>query len=341
MNKRTRTDTGTGDDREEDLIAALIRDAGPRQEPPAEHYEDVLAATREAWSAKLASRRRRRLAYGLAASLALVAMTLGLSLRLENPDPALVIVASTDTIVGAVSVRSPSSPDWTRLDGNGLNLVSGTRLRVGVDAGAGLILEDGSSLRIAADSEAVFEGPGRVRLEAGLVYIDTGATAAAARRVEVVTPAGLVWDLGTQFEVGYRADALTIRVREGRVIVERDSKEIQGLAGEALQLDETGRLQRTAISPFGPEWRWVQAVAPLPYADQLTVHELLEWVARETGREVRFAESGLAVRAGRTVLHGNPHRLMPMEALAVMLETTDLRYTVDRDGAILIAARPR
>lgn len=326
----------TGDD----LIAALIRDAGPREEPPLAHYAEVLAATGEIWASRVAARRRRRITFTIAASIAAAALAVGLTLRF-GAEPGPVLVAATDTVVGAVEFRRADAREWRPLAESDHAIMAGTSLRSGDEGSAGLLLEDGTSLRLAVASEIRFVEPGRLRLTAGAVYVDTGSGPSSERRVEVVTPAGRVWDVGTQFEVRYRDDTLTLRVREGRVVLERKDRDYEGLAGEQLRVHEDGRFERAAFSPFDAAWRWVQAVAPLPFDDHITVHELLEWVARETGREVHFAEPGLATRASRTILHGNPRRLLPMEALAVMLETTDLGYTVTADGEILVATRVR
>jgi ferric-dicitrate binding protein FerR (iron transport regulator) len=323
------------------LIATLIRNAGPRETPSAAHYAQVLAATRRSWRKTVAARRRRRFAWRTAAGVAAVALVMLAGQRFVGDGPGPVVVAATDALAGAVDVWRESRPGWAPLDHAGIAITDGTRIRTGATGRAGLILADGASLRIDAESEIAFEAPGRLRLETGALYVDTGAGSRTARRIEVHTPAGLVWDVGTQFEVRYRDEQLLLRIREGRTILERGDEDIQVLAGEQLRVTASDSLERSAVSPFGPEWKWVQAVAPLPYADTLTVQELLEWVARETGREIHFSEPGLAARAGRTILHGNQHRLLPMEALAVMLATTDLDYTVIGDDEILITGEAR
>lgn len=341
MDHTEQDEQGAGRDGRDDMIAALIRDSGPREDPPMDHYREVLDATHSQWALSVARRRRRRRGLGLAASIAAALVVVGLMSRVDDADTGPLVVAATDAVVGDIEFRSTTATQWTALTGPDVAITRGMRIRTPGDGRAGLRLEDGTSLRLDQTTEISFDRAGRVRLARGAVYIDTGSDPGPARRVEVVTPAGIVWDVGTQFEVRYREDILTLRIREGRVILEREADEIQGVAGEQVQLDRAGRVERTAFSPFDAEWRWAQAVAPLPYQDTLTVHELLEWVARETGREVHFSEPGLATRASRTILHGNPHRLLPMEALAVMLATTDLTYTVAAEGEILIAATPR
>jgi hypothetical protein len=45
-----------------------------------------------------------------------------------------------------------------------------------------------------------------------------------------------------------------------------------------------------------------------------------------------------SVAARRTTLHGSHQRLLPMEALTVMLATTDFELAVTPDGDILLSA---
>ena len=66
---------------------------------------------------------------------------------------------------------------------------------------------------------------------------------------------------------------------------------------------------------------------------------LLDWVARETGKEVRFAEPALVRKANTTILHGDIGDLAPLDALALMLATTDLEHAILDDGTILIRLR--
>ena len=70
------------------------------------------------------------------------------------------------------------------------------------------------------------------------------------------------------------------------------------------------------------------------FRSPLTV--LLEWVARETGRVIQFDKPEIERKAGTTILHGNIRHLAPLEALEVMLATTDLEYALPDDGTILI-----
>ena len=71
----------------------------------------------------------------------------------------------------------------------------------------------------------------------------------------------------------------------------------------------------------------------------MPVTELLNWVARETGRSIRFQDAEVKRRAAATILHGSIRHLAPLDALTIMLATTDLDYVELADGTLLIQSR--
>ncbi|MGB5622962.1 MAG: FecR family protein, partial [Gammaproteobacteria bacterium] len=247
--------------------------------------------------------------------------------------------ATTDAVVGTAMIRAAGDADWSWLDPEQtVTLTSGIRLRTGPASAAGLLLQDGGSLRIDARSEIEFQPDGRILLSAGAVYFDSGAVDAEANPLEIVTPDSRVRHLGTQFEVRHEKPGSRIRVREGRVLISTRLKDFETGAGDELTVLAQGSVQRASIAADDPGWDWVQTVAPAIYAEDQPLSALLDWVARETGRQVYFARPELELRAARTILHGSARRLMPMEALAVMLQTTDFHYLVTGGNEILIDA---
>ena len=106
--------------------------------------------------------------------------------------------------------------------------------------------------------------------------------------------------------------------------------------GEQLSIDASGVIRRTPIAADDPAWHWVQALAAAPDVDNQPLAVLVAWVARETGIKVRYATPAVERRAMTTILHGSIRNLEPLEALAVMLATTDLQHEVLADGTIMI-----
>jgi ferric-dicitrate binding protein FerR (iron transport regulator) len=317
----------------DDAVAQLIRAAGRRAEPPAEAYERTLAAAMATWDT-LQSRRRRRVIVTLAASVAL-AVGVAFLLLTYLPQGTAPIAGRTDRIVGTVDLRGDAQSDWSTLNGELATLPVGSEIRTRAGSRAGILLNAGISLRLAEATEVALESESRVRVIAGKVYVDTGG-AGPGKGIEVVTEAGTAVDVGTQFEVSYRDGEYRLRVREGRVLLRRDAGEVDGQAGEQLKILPGGEIERTRIGADDPGWDWVESLAPAPDIDEQPVTVLLTWVARETGRAVRFASPDIERKAGTTILHGNIRHLAPLEALSVMLATTDLEYTLPDDATILI-----
>ncbi len=329
-----RDDPASKVDEEMDTVARLIRTAGRRADPPAEAFEQTLASATEAWRAKVRSRTQRQRFAAIAASL-LIVVCVALLVNNRSPQPESP-VARADRLVGTVEVRSAASGDWITLRDETMTLAIGTQLRTLAGSRAGIVLNNGTSVRLADATSLVLASATSVRLVTGKVYLDTGISLHDAQQIEVITPAGSARDIGTQFEVLYRDDAYRLRVRDGRVLLSHIAGQADGSAGEQLTIDVNGALERTRVTRNDPDWQWVESVAPAPDIDDKPLTVLLEWVARETGRAVAFDEPEVEHKVKTTILHGSIRNLAPLEALAVMLATTDLEYLLPDDGTILI-----
>jgi hypothetical protein len=67
----------------------------------------------------------------------------------------------------------------------------------------------------------------------------------------------------------------------------------------------------------------------MPDMDGQPASALIAWVARETGRNLRYATPQVEQRAATVILHGEIRHLAPLEALEAMLATTDLWVELD------------
>jgi ferric-dicitrate binding protein FerR (iron transport regulator) len=253
-------------------------------------------------------------------------------------DVPAVPVARLERAIGTVEARPGDGGEWRVLDDQA-PLAGGARLRTASGGRAAVRLSSGVSLRLAENTEVGFAKPPLLELAAGRVYVDNDGSRAGAR-VEIITSIANVTDVGTQFEVNLTGEHYRVRVREGRVELRHGAARIHGVAGDELTIREDGSVARTSIAPSAPEWRWVETIATAPDINERPVSELLEWVARETGRSIRFEDTEVQRRAAATILHGSIRHLAPLDALAVMLATTDLDYVELADGTLLIQARP-
>jgi len=324
-----------------DSVGALISSAGKRQAPPQDAYDEVLAGAHEAWQRKLRARRGRRWGYALAATVGALAVGVGVTL-LRGPGVSAPIIATAGLIQGDVRLQGPGQSRWSQLDRASGPILAGTRLRSTPNGRVALALRDGASLRVDASTELLLGGDREIDLMRGIIYLDSGADVPTAP-FRVVTPLGSVSDVGTQFEVAASDDLLRVRVREGSVSVRHPmaSETHLGRAGDELSLVMDGTLERDYVSPFDPDWAWVETLADTPQVEGQSLLLFLDWVARETGRPLRFDAPVTETRARTVILHGNADGLTPMQALDVMLSTTDFDYRLRGDGAIEISPRPR
>jgi ferric-dicitrate binding protein FerR (iron transport regulator) len=321
-----------------DVLGELVQAAGRRTVPEREDYQYVLDAAMAAWRQKLRARRRRRWALALAASVA--ASAVGVATFLHwMPRKSAALIATTTVLHGSVAIRPPGRDTWLPLQPE-TRIAAGSQLRTGALAGLALVLDGGATARLDKQSELAIESGGVIRLIAGAVYADSGP-AGTAGGLRIETPMGTVSDVGTIFQIRVAPGSLRIRVREGLVRLEaaNTSTHLQAKAGEELDLDEHGAVSRQPFSPIDPAWAWAEALAEAPDLDACPLLQFLEWVARETGRRVEFLGPEVEAQAREVILHGNTHDLTPLQALDLMLSTTDLEYVLSPEETILIRRR--
>jgi len=327
------------DNYERDILGDLIQAAGRRPTPSAEQTEQTFVAAHAAWTQKLRSTKRRQRVYAIAATFAVLAIGLSAVLRLI-PEGSVSAIATAIVVRGDAAVFSPDTGTWRPLVAAGVQVAPGDRLRTEANGRTAFQLGEDISIRLNTDSELVFLSTSQLELVAGTIYLDSGPGDRSGN-VEIVTTYGTVRDIGTQFEVAALPDTLRVRVREGLVQLYQSGQqsELEGMAGEEFRVDSAGTILRDRFSRYGPEWGWAEALAGPPDVDGIPVLEFLNWVARETGRRISFEEPGVHLAAGTAVLHGSAQDLTPMDALEVMLATTDFDYALLTNGEIVISRR--
>jgi ferric-dicitrate binding protein FerR (iron transport regulator) len=326
---------------ERDELAALINAAGKRATPPDEAWQQVFTAAHAAWQAKLRTRQIRSRRLALAASVAIVA--LGAAFLVQRlPREAAPVMADVSIVQGEVLIRDAVEQDWRPLDSIDSTVTVGAEIRTLDNGRIALTLGGNGSLRVDSGSQITIAGPTQFDLFAGTLYVDSGNASAGGPFV-IATPLGSVRDIGTQFEVATLPETLRVRIRDGAVSIAGSSSTavLYGSAGEQLRLGAGGEVARDALTPYDPAWSWVEMLAGVPDIEGESLLSFLDWVARETGRALRFDVPLTESRARSVILHGDAADLLPMEALDVVLSTTDFAYALDGDGAIVVSMRSR
>jgi ferric-dicitrate binding protein FerR (iron transport regulator) len=304
---------------------------GLRAEPlSAEALERIRIATAHAWRAETnavsRSRPRWRLGYALAASIALLAISVG---WWANFKPSHGVGAALGRVERAdapgIVEQHRWSADLALLAGETLR--SGQRLRM--RGAARIALAATGTLHVLAGSGLEIVSSEHIRLLDGALYLDFPPEANRARRFVVQTAVGQFEHMGTQFSIEATAQQTKLRVREGRVQWRSASDGTIVEAGTELSIDKRGTVTRRPISTSGPEWAWAEALRP-PFAiEGRSLAEFLAHAARETGRKLIYADVATQKRAQATMLHGSVQGLGLADGLSTLMATTSLHLELD------------
>ncbi|MEJ1966868.1 MAG: FecR family protein [Gammaproteobacteria bacterium] len=199
-----------------------------------------------------------------------------------------------------------------------------------------LALASGGVIRVAPGTSIHASGENEIELRAGRIYLDFPP---GAKPFVLQTGGGVVEHAGTQFEVLATGRDVRVRVREGSIRMHTTGGTETVEKGGELFVPDDGRVARRSIPTYGPDWEWVEAIAPPFEIENRPLDEFLAWVARETGRQVEFVDTRAQDVASQTRLHGSVEDLKPLDALQGVLSTTSLRFQVD-GGTIRVSSRP-
>jgi len=323
---------------EKDILEDLFQYASARERPSAHDEEAIREALHSQWREMARRRYWRRIMISVAAA-ASVALAVWLPLNLQRgpevPGPTLQL-ATVDKVIGNVLVH-PGGSEPAYITKPSRALKTGQRIVTGNESWLGLRWEDGSSLRMDQESEVRFTSRGEVELVRGRLYADTQGADPMGSSPVILTPAGRVRHLGTQYMTHVSERVTRVSVREGKVALGEPGEQTVALGGEQLIVDISGTRNREEIQLYGAFWDWAQSLAPAFVSDGRSISDFLDWVGRESGRDVTFASPQAEQVAAHTLLRGSVE-LEPMRALMVMLQTTDLVSEVSA-GTIVVTLR--
>lgn len=324
----------------EDGIEPLLKEVGVRGQPSAAVAEQVRAAVHAEWRSVVAQRTRRKRTTYFAIAAGIVCAVVGTTLVLNYSTPGAPekLLAAADPIAtvakiegdAAASVLQVSSerggPSWRDVS-FGESLAAGVWLRTDASTSVALRLNNDVSVRIDRGSLFQLAALDRAEIERGRIYVD--APPGSSHPLVVHTRFGAVEHLGTQYQVQMTSDRLFVSVREGRVSIGGKNGQSVAVAGERVELAAQGEVGRSRIAGHDASWAWASRAAPqFDIADQ-TLAQFLDWVARETGRTLRYATPELRKEAEKVILQGSIRSLSPEQALPAVLATTTFRFDVE------------
>lgn len=324
------------DDRDD--VARLVRLAGKRQAVPPERAERVRRAARLRWQHEVRRRHRIRIVWTAAALAAAACLVVAIGVRLLPTGSGEPSGAASMIRVEALAGRATVVEEITRsravAPGDGIAV--GSELSTAEASRVALRLASGHSVRLDAATTIRLIDARSLVLERGALYVDSGFETAAAGSLDVRTPFGVLQEIGTQFEVRIRGDAIRVRLREGAVVLRHDEQIYEVRAGGELEMNRDGAVVRRSIAVHGPGWDWIAGIAPMPDLEGRSARAFLEWVARERGWTLSFADESVARAADEIVLGGTVERLSLDQALEAVLPTCRMTHRVDR-GVLTVA----
>jgi hypothetical protein len=333
---------GTGGSPQRDhLVERLLEIAESGPEIPAGGADRIKDAIRPQWQREVRARSwRRRLVWlggGVAAAASLTIAVLVVQWIGQSGRATAEPVGTIAAVSGDVEVVPPTGPARRVTAADvGTDIAADAWIRTGDDSRIALRLSRGQSLRLDVSTRARIDSHRVVALDRGGLYVDTDRGTDGG--VEVHTVLGIAREVGTQFEVRRDDGVMSVRVREGAVVLTRDGEELDIPHGTALKVFEDGAVETTRIPVFGPEWDWVQQVAPPFDIEGRTVVAFLDWVSQETGLWIHFQDPEVERFAGETVLYGTVEGLTPAQAPEVVLASCGL--TATRAAGTLTVRRP-
>jgi ferric-dicitrate binding protein FerR (iron transport regulator) len=292
---------------EQDEVAVLVRLARESVPVATERLARVRTSVHDAWRDEYVARHARQvrtrrwvIAGGLvtATACALIAIALWRPAGTSVSGSAPVLVAHIDRVTGeATAASAPATAGAAVASGSTVTTATGT---------LAMTLASGVQLRLDVSSTVRADSVSDVTLERGALYVDSAGahpTEPGASPISIHTTAGIVRDVGTQFEVRFTSAGLRIRVRDGRVRVSRaNGEDVRATAGEELVSRSDGSIDRRSIGRTGIQWVWAERAAPTFSVEGRTLGAFLDWVSREGAWTVTFADSNLAAPARAFVL---------------------------------------
>jgi len=320
-------------------IDELLSEASPRPVPRGIRKERIYEELRGEWLANNLQTKRKRqyLMSGIAASI-LVAALLALQLNVETVDltasPNAVLARTTGTgttvngrpIEELIPVNAP------------LRLKSGDTIATGPDAAIAIGWSTAGSLRMGAASELMLVSNDRVKLPFGQLYYDSRSfNSQEASPIEVETGFGLVRHVGTQFLANVDNFGTRISVREGQVTFENAIENVVIESGKSAYINKALSATISSIDPSDDSWTWPAKIAPNWDVDGRSTLEIIEWLARETGREIKFKDELARQFAASDRIRGIGE-IGPLRAMSIIPIATELEFDVS-DSSIQIRTK--
>lgn len=315
-----------------DELALLFAESTPRAPAPPDAEQTVRAAIQAEWETVVRKRKQQRfVALGIAASLLASVLAAVLFSNSATPGAQLAIIERiSGTVMVATGNQQPrrASVEDSVAIGSTVGSDGGGSVALSWQGQISLRLDRGTIIRLISEKQ--------IELLQGGLYVDTQASASVEQPAPElrIDAAGIqLKHLGTQYMMEFRDNLLTASVRSGSVALTREGNEQIAPAGNAITMATDGVWSQGKIETFGSAWAWAEDISPKLHVQGQSLSLVLDWAARETGREIYYASRAARVLAESKTMQSDAD-LEVVTALQVLTMTSDLRAMVD--GARII-----
>lgn len=320
---------------DEKAIEALIRLGGQRDEIDPRQTERVRHHVYQAWLQKnqqqdrpslitylgsMVTHARPKSSKVFASAAALVLIVFGAQQFLQEKRKPVANVKALEghAVYQGVNLQTTDS------------IATGTEVSTGTPAGLSLELVAGGVLKLDQYSRIYFMDRENVRLLSGAVYFDSKGSGS----IHIHTPHGIARDIGTQFEARLSPGKLLVRVRDGRVRVDRGKNAVLVDSGQALQLAD-GAAEVSDIPPGQEPWVWADALDEDFTLDGHSMAEILAWIARRETWTLTYADDLARQRAGEDIIHGDLETQDSRELLRQLSLISDMRFELNANSLMV------
>lgn len=312
----------------EDEIANILQRVGPLQSPPDEMTARVKTSVKQVWQQEVTARSRSWL-YRAAAAVAVV--SIGLLFMLQQPAlPAQIAHIDSNEQQLALSMDNIS---WHSTDTE--NISEGQFLWANGTDPISITMDHGMNVRAKPGTTLQFVSRSQVTLLTGSIYLDSYDKSKDIP-FEVQTPFGRVRDIGTQFMVTLDDAMWSVQVREGFVNLSDDTNHLVVTSGEVVTISATDELSKHNISSHDLSWQWTEQTRPGYDIEGKHLDEYLDWVARETGKQLHYGSDKSHQIASSTALHGSIDHFSASESLDQVLKSVDMKLIESTENVIIV-----
>ncbi len=321
---------------DESTLARLVKQGGVQEQPSEIARARARKAAEAAWQKKVqqhtdpqfgrkirnAQKKRYAGWVALAASL-----TLSFWLLISfDRSLAPVSIAEVEQSIGRVDVGDKGigiHDGSIRREVN--RLAAGTSVHTHEGARVALKTAGGNRLRIDENVDLTLVTATRIQLVRGRIYVDSPP---GTKEIHISTALGELKELGTQFEVEVKDEHLRVRMREGKVAVSTSRQTVLASAedgvGDVADIPRVGEIEWSKLDTTDSHWDWYRDIEPFYRIDNARLLDFLQWVARQTGRELILSSPGVEIEAQNSRLHGTVQGMTMDQALKSVLASTNL-----------------